>query len=76
MKKIVLSAQVYYLPDRKKEKDAHHGPFSRLFAAALFLMAGFIVVALWISFPDVRIVLLMCVAIVLACGMYQIKRKL
>jgi hypothetical protein len=76
MKKIVLSAQLYYLPDRKKERAPHRSSFSRLFAAALFIMAGFIVVALWISFPDLRIVLLVCIAIALACGMYQLKRKL
>jgi hypothetical protein len=49
---------------------------SALFAAALFLMSGCIAVALWIAFPALRIVLLMGVAIVLAGGMYQLKRKL
>jgi hypothetical protein len=76
MKKIVLSAQVSYLPDRKKGGGAQRSPFSRLFAAALFLMSGCIAVALWIAFPALRIVLLMGVAIVLAGGMYQLKRKL
>jgi len=76
MKKIVLSTQVYYLPDRKKERAAQRGPFSRLFAALLFLLSGFIAVALWIAFPAVRIVLLICVAMLLAGGMYQLRRKL
>jgi hypothetical protein len=76
IKRIVLSAQVYYLPDRRKERAAQRSPFLRLFAAALFLLSGFIAVALWISFPDLRIVILICVAMVLAGGIYQFKRRL
>jgi len=76
IKRIVLSAQVYYLPDRKKERVAQRSPFPRLFAALLFLLSGFIAVALWIIFPDLRIVVLICVAMVLAGGIYQIKMKL
>jgi hypothetical protein len=76
IKRLVLSAQVYYLPDRKKERAAKGSPFSRLFAALLFLLSGFIAVALWISLPNLRIVTLICVAMVLAGGMYQLKRKL
>jgi len=72
----VLSAQVYYLPDRKKERVAQRSHFPRLFAAILFLLSGFIAVALWILFPDLRIVVLICVAMVLAGGIYQIKMKL
>jgi hypothetical protein len=76
MKKIVLSAHVYYLPDGQKARATQRGPFSRLFTAVLFLLSGFIVVALWVSFPDIRIGILICVAIVLAGGVYRLKRKL
>ena len=76
MKKIVFSAQVSYLPDGHKARATQRGPFTRLFTALLFLMSGCITVALWISFPDLRIVILICAAIVLAGGIYQLKRKL
>jgi len=76
IKRIVLSAQAYYLPDRKKERAAKRSSFSRLFAALLFLLSGFITVALWISFPDLRIVILIGVAMVLAGGLVQLKRRL
>ena len=75
MKKIVLSAQVSYLPDGQKTRTAQRGPFSRLLTAVLFLMSGFIIVALWVSFPGVRIAIFICAAILLAGGLYQIRRK-
>jgi hypothetical protein len=76
MKKIVLSAQVSYLPDGHNARATQRGPFTRFFTALLFLMSGCIIVALWISFPNVRIGVLIGVAIVLAGGVYQLKRKL
>ena len=75
MKKIVLSAQVSYLPDGQKARAAQRGPFSRLLTAVLFLMSGFIIVAFWVSFPDARAGIFICTAMLLAVGVYQIRRK-
>jgi hypothetical protein len=76
IKKIVLSAQVSYLPDGHKTRATQSGPFSRLFTALVFLMSGCIIVVLWIAYPNVRIVILISVAMVLVGGVYQLKRKL
>lgn len=76
MNKIVLSAQVAYLPKGQKARATQRGPFARLFTTALFLMSGCIIVALWLSFPDLRTGMLICGALVLAGGVYRLKRKL
>jgi len=75
IKRIVLSAQVCYLPDQAKERAAQRGPLSRLFAAFFFLLSGFIAVALFIAYPAARIALFIGGATVLACVLYRMMRK-
>jgi len=63
MKKVVLNDQVQCLLDRDRERAAGKGPLSRLFVCLLFLMGGLALVVFWISYPALRLLLLVGVAI-------------
>lgn len=72
MKKIVLSAQFQYFPNREKERSAtQRGLASRLLTSALLLITGFIVILLWMSFPHLRAFLLMILVIFLGYQIYK-----
>jgi hypothetical protein len=72
MKKIQINAQFQYLPDRGKEKDAaQKGRLSRLLTSALLLMAGFVLIVSWFSFPALRVFLLMIVLILVGYKIYS-----
>ena len=76
MKRIVISAQFQYLPDREKgETPAKKGLASRLFTSALLLSVGSALITLWISFPALRIFLLMILAVLLGYAVYRAKGK-
>ena len=76
MKRIVISAQFQYLPDREKgETPAKKGLASRLFTSALLLTVGSALITLWISFPAIRIFLLMILAVLLGYAVYRAKGK-
>ena len=76
MKRIVISAQFQYLPDREKgETPAKKGLASRLVTSALLLLVGSALITLWISFPDIRIYLLMILAVLLGYAVYGAKGK-
>ena len=75
MKRIVLSAQVSYLSDGQKARAAQHSPFTRLLTAVLFLLSGVIIAGLFVSFPDARVSIFMGAAMLVAVGVYQIRRK-
>ena len=76
MKRIVISAQFQYLPDREKgETPAKKGLASRLFTSALLLTVGSALITLWISFPALRIFLLMILAVFLGYAVYRAKGK-
>ena len=76
MKRIVISAQFQYLPDREKgETPAKKGLASRLFTSALLLSVGSALITLWISFPAIRIFLLMILAVLLGYAVYRAKGK-
>jgi len=72
MKKIQINAQFQYLPDRGKERDAaQKGRLSRLLTSALLLMAGFVLIVSWFSFPALRVFLLMIVVILVGYKLYS-----
>ncbi|MCK5185524.1 MAG: hypothetical protein KAR43_00235 [Deltaproteobacteria bacterium] len=72
MKKIQINAQFQYLPDRGKERDAvQKGRLSRLLTSALLLMAGFVLIVSWLSFPALRVFLLMIVLILVGYKIYS-----
>ena len=72
MKKIQINAQFQYLPDRGKEKDAaQKGRLSRLLTSALLLMAGFVLIVSWFSFPALRVFLVMIVVILVGYKIYS-----
>ena len=76
IKRIVISAQFQYLPDREKgETPAKKGLASRLFTSALLLSVGSALITLWISFPAIRIFLLMILAVLLGYAVYRAKGK-
>ena len=76
MKRIVVSTQFQYLPDRERgESPAKKGLASRLFTSALLLSVGSALITLWISFPAIRIFLLMILAIFLGYAVYRAKGK-
>lgn len=76
MKRIVISTQFQYLPDREKgETPAKKGLTSRLFTSALLLSVGSALITLWISFPAIRIFLLMILAVLLGYAVYRAKGK-
>ena len=72
MKKIQINAQFQYLPDRGKERDAaQKGRLSRVLTSALLLMAGFVLIVSWFSFPALRVFLLMIVVILVGYKLYS-----
>jgi hypothetical protein len=72
MKKIQINAQFQYLPDRGKERDAvQKRRLSRLLISALLLMAGFVLIVSWLSFPALRVFLLMIVVILVGYKIYS-----
>jgi hypothetical protein len=76
MKRIVVSTQFQYLPDRERgESPAKKGLASRLFTSALLLSVGSALITLWISFPALRIFLLMILAVLLGYAVYRVRGK-
>jgi hypothetical protein len=75
MKKVVLNAQLQCLPERDKERAAGRGPFSRLVVCLLFLMVGLVLVVFWISYPALRLVLLIGAAILGGFIFYRFKER-
>jgi hypothetical protein len=76
MKRIVVSTQFQYLPDRERgESPAKKGLASRLFTSALLLLVGSALITLWISFPALRIFLLMILAVLLGYAVYRVRGK-
>ncbi|KPJ60991.1 MAG: hypothetical protein AMJ42_01250, partial [Deltaproteobacteria bacterium DG_8] len=72
-----LSAQFQYLPHREKERSAtEKGLVSRLLTSILLLITGFILILLWISFPALRIFLLIIFVILLFYAIYRAKGKI
>jgi len=72
LKKILINAQFQYLPDRGKERDAvQKGTLSRLLTSALLLMAGFVLIVSWFSFPVLRVYLMMIVLILVGYKIYS-----
>jgi len=72
MKKIQINAQFQYLPDRGKERDAaQKGTLSRLLTSVLLLMAGFVLIVSWFSFPALRVFLVMIVVILVGYKIYS-----
>ena len=76
MKRIVVSTQFQYLPDRERgESPAKKGLASRLFTSALLLSVGSALITLWISFPALGIFLLMILAVLLGYAVYRVRGK-
>ena len=76
MKRIVVSTQFQYLHDRERgESPAKKGLASRLFTSALLLLVGSALITLWISFPALRIFLLMILAVLLGYAVYRVRGK-
>ena len=75
MKRIVISAQYHYLPDREGRSATQQGRSSRLLTSMILLITGFCVILLWMSFPAVRIFLLMIVVVLLGYVVYRAKGK-
>ena len=76
VKRIVVSTQFQYLPDRERgESPAKKGLASRLFTSALLLSVGSALITLWISFPALRIFLLMILAVLLGYAVYRVRGK-
>ena len=75
MKRIVVSAQYQYLPDREERSAVQKGSSFRLLTSLLLLVTGFILILLWIVFPALRIFLLMILAVFLGYAVYRIKRQ-
>ena len=76
MKRIVVSTQFQYLPDKERgESPAKKGLASRLFTSALLLLVGSALITLWISFPALRIFLLMILAVLLGYAVYRVRGK-
>lgn len=76
MKKIVISTQFQYLPNREERSTTKKGLSSRLFTSALLLSAGSSLILLWISFPVLRTFILMILVIFLGYAVYRVKRKI
>ena len=75
MKKIVIHAQSHGLPDSHKDPAFTRGPVPRLIVCLFFLMVGFFLVFVWISYPALRFVFLLAL-IILGGGLYyRFKRK-
>ena len=75
MKKIVVHAQAHCLAENDKDRAAKRGPLPRFLASLLFLIAGFILVVLWISYPSSRNGFLVLVAIVAGVLLYRSRRN-
>ena len=75
MKKILVSAQLQYLPHRGSEKSGTRSPLSRLFSSTLLLLTGFLLIFLWISFPSVRVFIFVGGVILVGYLFYRAKTK-
>ena len=75
MKRIVISAQYQYLPDKEGRSATQKGRSSRLLTSLVLLITGVILILLWISFPTIRIFLLMILAVLLGYAVYRAKGK-
>ena len=76
MKKILVSAQLKYLPTREGEGSETKSPFSRLFSSMLLLLAGFVLIFLWISFPAARVFILVGGVMLVGYAIYRVKKRL
>ena len=75
MKKVVINTQLQCLPDRDRERAADRSPLSRLIVSLLFLTAGLVLVVFWISYPALRLVSLVCAAILGGFIFYRFKGR-
>ena len=75
MKKIVISAQYQYLPDKEGGGALQKGRSSRLLTSLMLMIIGFISILLWISLPALRIFLLIILAFFLGYVIYGAKGK-
>ena len=75
MKKIVVHAQSHCLPDSSRDKAFARGPVPRLIVCLFFLVVGFFMVFVWISYPALRFVFFLAVIILGGVMFYRFKRK-
>ena len=75
MKKIVIHAQSHGLPDSHKDPTAERGQLPRLLVSLVFLMAGFLLVFVWISYPGLKLVILMIGILLGGFLLYRLKGK-
>ena len=74
MQKLLVHAQAHCLPE-KGRVGAAGSPLPRFLVSILFLIAGFILVVFWISYPSFRTILLVCMAITAGFLLYRFKRN-
>jgi hypothetical protein len=76
VKRIVVNAQLRYLPDREKGGSAPQKSLSaRLFTTMLLLGIGSTLIVVWISIPFLRSFILILIALVLGYVFFKAKRK-
>jgi hypothetical protein len=75
MKKVVINAQLQCLPDRDRERGAGRRPLSRLLVSLPFLIAGLVLAVFWISYPALRLISLVCAAILGGFIFYRFKER-
>lgn len=75
MKKIVIYAQSHCLPDTHKDHAFTRGPFPRLIVCIFFLLVGFFLVFVWISYPPFRFFFLLALMILGGFLFYRFKGK-
>ncbi len=76
VKRIVVNAQLRYLPDREKGGSAPKKSLvARLFTTMLLLGIGSTLIVVWISIPFLRSFILMLIALVLGYVFFKAKRK-
>ena len=75
MKKIVVHAQSHCLPDNQRDRTFARGPVPRLIVCLFFLMVGFFMVFVWISYPALRFIFLLAVIILGGVMLYRFKGK-
>ena len=75
MKKIVIYAQSHCLPDTYKDHAFTRGPVPRFIACLFFLLVGFFLVFVWISYPALRFVFLLALIILGGFLFFRFKGK-
>ena len=75
MKKIVVHAQSHCLPDSQKDHAFARGAAPRFIMCIFFLMVGFFLVFVWISYPALRFTSLLVLIILGGVLFYRFKGK-